>query len=199
MDLCDSTDRELWQRATQGDERAFIALYDRYAPRLLSYAMRQTKSRVRAEDAVSLVMLETWRRRHDVRFSEDDSLAGWLFRTTRFVLANEARATRRHRDALARIAQRAPLSPEDVESHVVNDEQLRLAADALARLSPRDREVIELAAIGLSESEMAMALGVATGTVKSRLSRARRRLANRFDVHPQFFAMTAETTTEVQP
>lgn len=200
MDVPNSTDRDLWQQASEGDERAFVALYDRYAPRLLAYAVRRTRSRAHAEDAVSLVMLETWRRRHDVRFSDGDSLAGWLFRTTRYVLANEARAARRHRDALTRIALRAPLSSEDMDSHLVNDEQLRVAAHGLARLSDRDREVIELAAVGLSESEMATALGLPRGTVKSRLSRARRRLADRFDVHHQFFAITAETaTTEVQP
>lgn len=200
MDLSDSTDRDLWQRAIEGDEQAFVELYDRYAPRLLTYAVRRTRSRAHAEDAVSLVMLETWRRRHDVRFSEGDSLAGWLFRTARYVLANETRATRRHRDALARIALRAPLASEDIDSRLVDDERLRAAAEGLKRLSERDREVIELAAIGLSESEMATALGLPTGTVKSRLSRARRRLADRFEVHQQFFPMTAgTTTTEVQP
>jgi RNA polymerase sigma-70 factor (ECF subfamily) len=200
VDLSDSTDHDLWQRAIEGDERAFVEFYDRYAPRLLAYALRRTQSRAQAEDAVSLVMLETWRRRRDVRFSQGDSLAGWLFRTTRYVLANEARATRRHRDALARIALRAPLSSEDIDSHLVDDERLRVAAKGLARLSQRDREVIELAAIGLSETEMATALGLARGTVKSRLSRARRRLADRLEIHQQFFAITAgTTTTEVQP
>jgi RNA polymerase sigma-70 factor (ECF subfamily) len=194
------TDRELWQKSIEGDDRAFAAIYDRYAPRLLAYAVRRTRSRARAEDAVSLVMLETWRRRYDIRFSEDDSLAGWLFRTARYVLANEARAARHHRDALARIASRATQSSEYIASHLVDDERLRLAVDGLAQLSDRDREVIELAAVGLTESEMAAALGVAVGTIKSRLSRARRRLAERFEVHQQLFTVTARTTsTEVQP
>lgn len=200
MDLLEPTDRDLWQRSIAGDERAFIALYDRYAPRLLAYAFRRTRSQAHAEDAVSLVMLETWRRRREVRFSEGDSLAGWLFRSARYVLANEARASRRHRDALARIALRAPLSSQDVDSRLVDDERLRAAVNGLALLSDRDREVIELAAIGLSESEMAAALGIPSGTVKSRLSRARRRLAERFPVHPQFFTIAAgTTTTEAQP
>jgi RNA polymerase sigma-70 factor (ECF subfamily) len=145
-------------------------------------------------------MLETWRRRNDVRYSDGDSLAGWLFRTARYVLANEARAARRHRDALARIASRSSLSSDDIDSHLVEDERLRLAVDGLAHLSDRDREVIELAAIGLSESEMAAALGVPVGTVKSRLSRARRRLADHLEDRQQFFTVTTRTTTtEAQP
>ncbi len=103
-----ATDRALWDRVVRGDERAFITVYDRYAQRLLTYAHRRTGSSQRAEDAVSLVMLEAWRRRREVRFGSDETMAGWLFRTARYVLANDARAARRHRQALARITQLAP-------------------------------------------------------------------------------------------
>jgi RNA polymerase sigma factor (sigma-70 family) len=171
------TDMALWDRALRGDERAFVTVCDRYAQRLLTYTYRRTGSSQRAEDAVSLVMLETWRRRREVRFGSDETIAGWLFRTARYVLANDARTARRHRQALARIAQLAPPATEDVDRGLVDDERLRQALDTLAGLSSRDRDVLELAVwSGLSESDMAAALGVPVGTFKSRLSRARRRL-----------------------
>jgi RNA polymerase sigma-70 factor, ECF subfamily len=193
------TDRSLWARAIAGDHNAFAVVYDRYAPRLLSYAYRRTGSPQRAEDAVSLVMLETWRRRDAVRFGADDSIAGWLFRTARFVLANDSRAARRHREALSRIAQVAPPVPEDVVGRLVEDEQLRRVVGGLARLSQRDRDVIEIATwSGLSDAAMADALGIPVGTFKSRLARARRRLAERADVHRQSFVANF-STTEAQP
>lgn len=171
------TDMALWDRALRGDEQAFVIIYDRYAQRLLAYAFRRTGSFQRAEDAVSLVMLESWRRRRKVRFGSDETIAGWLFRTAHYVLANDARSTHRHRQALARIAQLAPPASDELDRHVVDDERLCLAFDTLARLSSRDREVLELAVwSGLNESEMATALGIPVGTFKSRLSRARRRL-----------------------
>jgi len=200
MDDSAPTDRQLWHRAVDGDERAFAALYDRYAPRLFTYAFRRTGSRPRAEDAVSLVMLETWRRRRDVRFGEDSTIAGWLFRTAHYVLANDARAARRHAEALSRIASLAPRADDDTDGRIVDSEQLRLAIGGLAQLSQRDRDVLGLAALELSEREMADALGVSVGTVKSRLSRARRRLADRSDVSLQRLSSAHWTTTsEVQP
>jgi RNA polymerase sigma factor (sigma-70 family) len=178
-----ASDKSLWDRALRGDEQGFVAIYDRYAQRLLTYAYRSTGSTQRAEDAVSLVMLETWRRRSEVRFGADETIAGWLFRTARYVLANEARAARRHRQALARIAGLAPPITDDIDHHLVDDERLRRALFALSEVSSRDRDVLELAVwSGLSETEMAEALGVPVGTFKSRLSRARRRLSERCEV-----------------
>jgi len=142
--------------------------------------------------------LEAWRRRREVRCGADETIAGWLFRTARYVLANEARSLRRHRQALSRIAQLAPPVSDDLDRHLVDDERLRQALAALAALSSRDRDVLDLAIwSGLSESEMAAALGLPVGTFKSRLSRARRRLGARCDA-PQkpvtvvHFAVTSE-------
>jgi RNA polymerase sigma factor (sigma-70 family) len=178
----DGTDRELWTLVLEGRDAAFGEIYDRYSQRLLTYAHRRTGSAVRAEDVVSLVMLETWRRRDSVRFGADDSIAGWLFRTAQFVLANELRALRRHRRALDRIGRLAPEISGEVDRRLLSDERLRVALRVVEQLPPRDREVLALAAwSGLSEVDMATALGIPVGTFKSRLSRARRLLAARCD------------------
>jgi len=143
-------------------------------------------------------MLESWRRRREVRFGSDETIAGWLFRTARYVLANDARSARRHRLALARIAQLAPPAPDELDRHLVDDERLRHALDTLAELSSRDRDVLELAVwSGLNESEMAAALGIPVGTFKSRLSRARRRLAELCTrPHPSLSVVRLTTNSE---
>lgn len=182
VSLTDETDRALWLRSVDGDDVAFREVYDRYAKRLLTYAYRRTASRPTAEDVVSVVMAEAWRRRRSVRFGEHDTMAGWLFRTAQYVLANESRAFRRHHQALDRIksaaAGAAAAAGEAVDQHLLDDERLRGVLLELSRLPRRDREVLTLAAwSGLDEKDMAGALGIPVGTLKSRLSRARKRLA----------------------
>lgn len=180
-DYSESTDQDLWLLALKGNEAAFSAVYDRYARRLFNYAYRHTASSSRAEDVVSLVMLESWRRRTAVRFLETGSMAPWLFATAHYVLANERRATRRHQDILQRVAHMADAAaPPTIDQRLIDGERLRLVLSRLARLPKRDREVLMLAGwSGLSEAEMAATLGIPTGTLKSRLSRARRKLADR--------------------
>ncbi len=199
----DLTDRDLWSRCLSGDEAAFNIVYDRYVRRLLNYAYFRTASAARAEDVVSLVMLETWRHRHAVRFGGDGSMAGWLFRTTHYVIANENRTTRRHRGRLERVAQLAGhVQSEDMEARLIDKERVRLVLSQLDQLSRRDRDVLVLAACsGLRESEMAASLGIPVGTLKSRLSRARRRLADRSDLadRPHPAPCRLSSPTEVLP
>jgi len=94
-------------------------------------------------------------------------MGGWLFRTARYVLANDARAVRRHRQTLARISQLAPPLSDDLDRHVLEDERLRRAIDTLAQLAARDREVHELA-VWSGSSEAQMAAGFASAWTRRR-------------------------------
>lgn len=131
MSGVDQTDKEIWQRVLEGDEAAFVEVYNRYSQRLLTYAYRRTASASQAEEVVSMVMLEAWRRRKSVHFGVDDSLAGWLFRTAQYVLANELRTRRRHHRLLDRISLLAPDATEEVDRRLLDDERLRVVLGAL--------------------------------------------------------------------
>jgi RNA polymerase sigma-70 factor (ECF subfamily) len=97
------------------------------------------------------------------------------------IVANEARNRRRSANRRSTLALRVVdpttdggASPEDA---AVASERRRALAAAVGSLEDRDREVIALRWFAeLSEAEMATALGVRPGTVKSRLSRAMERL-----------------------
>ena len=173
----------LWRAARNGDPRAYEQVYERHRDRVFGQAARLLRSRIEAEDVTALVFLEAWRRRADVRVVEG-SVLPWLLVTTNNVVRNVARAARRHRAAMDRIASLAPVraDAEEAFEDVDSGPERSAVRHALAQLRPPDRDVLVLCVVSeLSMEAAAAALGVPVGTVKYRLSRAKRRLADRLD------------------
>lgn len=172
------TDDELWNRARDGDEEAFGALFDRHARTVYNYCFRRTASWSEAQDVTSVVFLETWRQRSRVR-PRSGSLLPWLYGVATNVLHNHRRGMRRHRDALSRMPKPVPQpdGADEVTGRLDAEQRMRRVLDAMMKLPRRDREVLILSVWeDLGHNEVAEALGIAPGTVRSRLSRARARL-----------------------
>lgn len=175
-----SDEPAIWGRATRGDSAAFAEIYDRHRDRVFGQALRWTRSGHDAEDVLALVFLEAWRRRSSVRIV-DGSLLPWLLVTANHVAQNADRAARRHRIAMAKVP--AQEDQADHSHRVLDDldtdsDAARVRA-AFARLRPRERDVLTLCVVhDYSLAQAAEALGVPVGTVKSRLSRAKARLAS---------------------
>ncbi len=113
------------------------------------------------------------------RFRAEAPFRPWLLR----IVANEAKNRRRAAGRRERLALRAAVDPDAVdaaaspETDALEGERREALLAALGRLRERDRRVIEYRYfLDLSEAEMAQVMGVAPGTVKSRLSRALARL-----------------------
>ena len=99
--------------------------------------------------------------------------------TTNNVARNHARTQRRHQRAMARVSPERDLpdfTPES-DAHLDGAARREAVTEAFARLSPKDQDVVSLCILeDMSLGQAASALGVPTGTVKSRLSRAKARL-----------------------
>jgi RNA polymerase sigma factor (sigma-70 family) len=171
------TDIELWASAADGDGDAFAVLFRRYANPIYNFCFRRTADWTLAEDLTSRTFLEAWRRRAEVRLF-GDSLLPWLYGVAANVVRAESRSRRRRRDAYARIP--LPLDALDVADEVaerLDDERtMQRIVDALKELGEIDRDVLVLAWQRMSYAEIAHALDLPVGTVRSRLSRARARL-----------------------
>lgn len=173
----DVDDTVLWSRSAEGDTRAFAMLFERHAKAIYNYCFRRIGDWTAAEDMLSVVFLEAWRRR-DKQLPPGKVLP-WLYGIATNVVRNRRRAERRYRAALARVpaAERAADFAEEAVDRVDNERQLRRALDLLAKLPRRQQEVFVLCAwSGLSYEDAAFALEVPVGTVRSRLARARRAL-----------------------
>jgi RNA polymerase sigma-70 factor, ECF subfamily len=175
----DLPDAELWQRVRRDDPNAFGLLFERHGERIHGFALRRTADATAAEDVTAIVFLEAWRRRHDVVLHQPSALP-WLYGVAANVLRGHSRTRRRHRAALDRLARLRPPTVEPVDRRSEAIEEARAIVAAVAELPLRERDVLALSAWeGLSHEEIAAALDVPVGTVKSRLSRARARLEAR--------------------
>ena len=155
--------------ASEG-EREFEALYAANLRPLLAYALRRTATPADAADVVAETMLTAWRRRVDVPGGDDTRL--WLYGVARLVLANHSRGERRRHRLGARLAD---LVEREVPEHAADTVHDGLAVtEALALMDELDRELLRLTSWEqLSPTEIAVALEMPAGTVRSRLSRAR--------------------------
>ncbi|WP_042398298.1 RNA polymerase sigma factor [Streptacidiphilus carbonis] len=173
------SDRELWTRAVDGDREAFGRIFDRHAKTVYNHLFRRTGDWAEAEDLTSTVFMHAWRRRSETVLDRDSALP-WLLGIADRLLSNTRRRLRRAEALLHRLVSH----DEPVVDHA--DRVAGLVDDArrmseihrmLSRLPRHEREVVELCVwSGLDQQAAAAALGVAVGTVKSRLHRARRRL-----------------------
>ena len=154
----------------QGFDAFFAAAY----PRTVAVLLRTTGSRYEAEDVAQEAfsrLVGRWE-----RVSSYDDPEAWV-RTVAFRIATSR--WRRARTATAALLRLGP--PPDVAPPTTDG----LTVDAvLTRLSPAHRQVLVLHhGLGLGVDDIARQLGVAPGTVKSRLSRARAAAAAQGDLH----------------
>ncbi|MFI6513757.1 RNA polymerase sigma factor [Streptosporangium sp. NPDC050855] len=166
-------DAELIRRSESVPE-AFADLFDRHAPALRRYVARRLGSSL-ADDIVSDAFLTAFRRRHRYDAAHPDARP-WLYGITARLIGRHRRTEVRFYRALVRsgVDEIAEPYAERVDDRVAA-QQAGLAA-ALAKLSPGDREVLLLVAwADMSYEDVARALDIPVGTVRSRLHRARAR------------------------
>lgn len=146
-----------------GDPDALDRLHREHAAALWSYVTRLTGDRSRAEDVVQETMLRAWRR--SISDDANGSARAWLFTVARNLVVDGARgASSRHETVVA-------LVPDRTESDRVDALfDTMLVTDALLALSQEHREVVVRAYHGRQTvAEIAAALDIPLGTVKSRL------------------------------
>ncbi|RBQ18753.1 RNA polymerase subunit sigma-70 [Spongiactinospora rosea] len=167
-------------RIRDGDQAAFARLFDECAKAVYNHAYRLTADWSEAEDVTALTFLEGWRLRARID-PEGGSLRPWLLGIATNVARNTRRAARRHDDALARLprGERVPDFAEEVIGRIDDAERLAAVRQAYGRLRKQEQDVFALCVwAGLGYADAAEALGVPVGTVRSRLSRARKKLAD---------------------
>jgi RNA polymerase sigma-70 factor (ECF subfamily) len=148
------------------------ALYDEHAPALWRYALRLTGNRTRAEDVVQETLLRAWQHPEVVGDTERSARA-WLFTVARNMIIDESRSARFRSEVGSLDSTPEQAAPDEVNTAL----DRLLIGDAMARLSAQHRAVVQRAYYqGWTTAQIATDLGIAEGTVKSRLHYAMRAL-----------------------
>ncbi|AVH57405.1 MULTISPECIES: RNA polymerase sigma factor [Streptomyces] len=166
-------------RIRAGDPGAFAELYDSYARAVYNHAFRLTANWSAAEDVMAETFTEVWRLRERVD-AEGGSLRPWLLGVATNVARGHHRSNRRYQAAAIAAAEAETALPDhadEVAGRLDDRQRIAAALRALAALRRPEREVLTLCLWeGLEYTAAAEALGIAVGTVRSRLSRARAKL-----------------------
>jgi RNA polymerase sigma-70 factor (ECF subfamily) len=170
VSITETTDRDALAAVAAGDRRALRLLYDRHAPWLTARLQRRCADPDRVDDALQDTFLAVWR--GAARWEGSGDVGAWIWGI----------AIRRLIDSLRRHPARAPLPGElaqepSVEEAVLQSVEYGDLAGALNRLSPELRAVVQATILDdLSTKEAGRLLGIPTGTVKTRMMRARAEL-----------------------
>ena len=168
-----------------GEPEAFAELYDRHAAAIGRFAVRRLGDHA-GEDILAETFLTAFKRREQYDLARPDARP-WLYGIAVRLIGRHRRDELRLFRALAR-SESEPSSDggyESVDERLTALAQRRELAQALAELPGGSRDVLLLVAWAeLSYEETAEALAIPVGTVRSRLSRARRQLRRTLDYVP---------------
>ena len=169
------SDDVLIERIANGDQLAMRTLYARHRVALYRWLLRLVGDETSAEDLLSDVFLDVWRKA--ASFQGRSSVSTWLLAIARHkaLSARRRRADGELDNALAPMVVDPADNPELVLQKKSRENLLR---HCLAQLSPQHSEVIDLAYYhGKSIKEIAAIVGINEATVKSRAFYARKKLA----------------------
>ena len=172
----EASDEALVGAIAGGDRRAMQALYLRHKARIYRFVLRLVGDAALAEDIVSDVFLDVWRQADG--FKARSRVSTWLLAIARYKALSAQRG--RSREQLDDGAASAIADPaDDAETILDHQDRSAIIRQCLSQLSAIHREVLDLVYYhDKSVEEVAEIVGVSSGTVKTRMFYARKRMEN---------------------
>ena len=166
-----AADEAAWIRQAQrSDAQAFEALYRLHVDKIYGLCLRMTGNVSEAEDCVQEAFIQAWNKME--KFRGDSAFSTWLHRIAVNAVLGRIRKSKREQDRIQAVAETAPAPLATGDTG-----ELRDLSEAIDRLPEGARHVFLLQAVyGYSHEETGSMLGIAAGTCKAQLHRARRLL-----------------------
>jgi len=186
--LPDDVEAKLIERLIARDERAFNELVTAYGRRVSALVLRMLGNRAEAEDLTQEVFVQVFKAIGT--FRGESKLSTWIYRIAVNLCKNRSKYLRvRHaneQDELEAVAERIPLGDAQRSNtgHIERPDEAmagrqveKIVQDAILKIDPAFRECLILRDVEeLSYEEIEQITGLAAGTVKSRIFRARAQL-----------------------
>ena len=187
-------DSELIGRARMGDGAAWESLVSAQQEAVFRLAYLLLGDAQEAEDVAQETFVRAFRALDRFDADRSSSIRPWLLSIAANLSHNRRRSIGRYLAALGRFVQARPEQVSYIGERTAQQWEAETLWQAVKRLKPNEQEVVYMRYfLDLSEAEMASAMGVAPGTVKSRLHRALQRL--RGVVDQEFPALREERQT----
>jgi RNA polymerase sigma-70 factor (ECF subfamily) len=169
-------DESRWVRLAQAaDARAFEKLYRAHVDKVYGLCLRMTGNPSEAEDCTQDAFIQAWSKLS--RFRGDSAFGTWMHRVAVNTVLGRMRKSRREQDRIRAVSDVAP-----VRESIGDNAELRDLEQAINELPSGARHVFVLHAVyGYSHGETGDMLGIAEGTSKAQLSRARRLLVQQIE------------------
>lgn len=168
-------DRALILRVKQGDKIAFDTLIEQHRELMFRYAYLIVRDAARAEDVTQEAVLQIYK--HFATFDHSKPFRPWAIGIIRNIARNQNRAWGRYKHMLIRWLTQRDSEQNNVETLTQQQEQAATLHEVVSQLRDSYQDVIFARYfLGLSVEDSAEALGIATGTVKSRSHRALKQL-----------------------
>ena len=178
-----TTERELLRLASEGNQRAFETIFNRYKDKLYSFTLKLTASPEATQDIIQDTFLKLWRDRKSLTTIEHFS--SYLFMMTRNQSVNALKRFARETLILSNLKLAESHTHHSPENILSLKEVRELLHESLEKLPPRQKLIFTLSRDhGLKHNEIAERLNLSSSTVKNHIIQAIRSLKEKLHYYP---------------
>lgn len=166
-------DKALLISLSEGDELAFVKIYNQYRYKVYTYAYQLSKSADTAEEIVQNVFIRIWQKRAQIDTSR--SFNGYIKKITLNHVLNHLKKIGREKSLQQEVSQLMEISASRTEEQLLEKELRKIYTDAIAMLPAQKKLIYQLSrSEELSHEEIALKLNISKNTVKNHMVEASR-------------------------
>lgn len=166
-------DKALLIRLSEGDETAFVKIYNQYRHKIYTYAYQLSKSADTADEIVQQVFIRIWQKRAQI--NTELSFNAYIRKITLNHVLNHLKKVARQKSLQEEVFQLIEISNSHTEDQLLEKELRKIYVDAIAKLPAQKKLIYQMSRTEeLSHDEIALKLDISKNTVKNHMVEASR-------------------------